>query len=87
MKNFQFPVIDKVSTGNRLREEFKKRGISAREVQELLCMGSTQTIYDWYIGRTLPSLDNMVALSRVLECKVEDLLVFRSVEEKREQGK
>lgn len=76
MISFQFPVIDKELTGEKLRGEFKKKNISAREVQEFLCLGSTQTVYDWYKGRTLPSLDNMVALSRLLGCQVEELLIF-----------
>ena len=55
-----------------------------RRIQELLRIGSTQTIYDWYKGRTLPSLDNMVAIGRLLGCSVEELLVFQAVEEKGE---
>lgn len=84
MYNFQFPVIDLRRTGEHLRDMLRERNLSPKEVQQILRIGSTQTIYDWYKGRTLPSLDNMVALGRLLGCSVEELLVFQAVEEKGE---
>ena len=84
MNHFRFPAIDTKRTGEHLRDMFRERNISPKKIQELLRIGSTQTIYDWYKGRTLPSLDNMVALGRLLGCSVEELLVFQAVEEKGE---
>ncbi len=84
MHNFQFPVIDLRRTGEHLRDMLRERNLSPKEVQQILRIGSTQTIYDWYKGRTLPSLDNMVAIGRLLGCSVEELLVFQAVEEKGE---
>ena len=84
MYNFQFPVIDLRRTGEHLRDMLRERNLSPKEVQQILRIGSTQTIYDWYKGRTLPSLDNMVAIGSLLGCSVEELLVFQAVEEKGE---
>lgn len=81
MNHFRFPAIDTKRTGEHLRDMFRERNISPKKIQELLRIGSTQTIYDWYKGRTLPSMDNMVALSRLLGCNMEELLVFRPAQE------
>ncbi|UUY24520.1 helix-turn-helix domain-containing protein [Ligilactobacillus salivarius] len=34
-----------------------------------------QSIYKWLSGRSLPSLDNLVILSKVLHTTIEDILV------------
>ena len=34
-----------------------------------------QAIYKWISGRSLPSLDNFVILSRLLHTSIEDILV------------
>lgn len=83
MNQFQFPVIDNSLTGQHLREVCREKNISASRVHELLCLGSTQTVYDWFKGRTLPSLENMVALSVLLGYTVEDLIIFASSGEKK----
>lgn len=77
MCNFTFPVIDSQVTGEQLKVLCKKHGLTAKRIQECLCLGSPQTVYDWFQGRTLPSLENMVALSELLDCSVEELLVFK----------
>ena len=83
MNQFLFPVIDNSLTGQHLREVCRKKNISASQVHELLCLGSTQTVYDWFKGRTLPSLENMVALSVLLGYTVEDLIILASPGEKK----
>lgn len=42
-----------------------------------------QAVYKWLSGSSLPSLDNMVILSRILHTSIEDILV---VEEHTEAG-
>jgi len=78
MNHFRFPAIDTKRTGEHLRDMFRERNISPKKIQELLRIGSTQTIYDWYNGRTLPSMDNMVALSRLLGCNMEEEIAERA---------
>ena len=47
----------------------------AEDVQEYLGLGAFQSVYNWFSGRTLPSLDNMYALSALLGMRMEDLIV------------
>lgn len=70
------PTINMKKTGDNLRQLFNKHGYSVRDIQEALCIGSNQAIYSWLVGRTLPSLDNLVALSILLEISIDEILIL-----------
>jgi hypothetical protein len=44
-------------------------------VQSVMGFENPQAIYKWISGRSLPSLDNLVILSRLLHTSMEDILV------------
>ena len=70
------PTIDMIRTGeniNRLRQE---AGISVRELQEVFGFATPQAIYKWQHGTTLPTIDNLVVLARILGVSMEDILVL-----------
>ncbi|NLL79807.1 MAG: helix-turn-helix transcriptional regulator [Clostridiales bacterium] len=75
MKYFIYPTIDMKATGAWLRTICRIQRISARMIQEYLGLASVQSVYDWFHGKTLPSLENMCALGRLLEMPVERLLI------------
>lgn len=70
------PTIDVYATGQNIRAMLKAQGITTTEVKDLLCLCSHQAIYKWYRGESLPNIDNLVALSRLLGVKVDDILVM-----------
>ena len=70
------PTIDMIRTGeniNRLRQD---AGISVKELQEIFGFATPQAIYKWQHGTTLPTIDNLVVLSKVLKVSIEDILVL-----------
>ena len=69
-----FPVIDKKKTGVNLRRLMDKRDLSVKEVQEYLKLGSVQSVYHWLNGISLPTVDNLYALSQLLQVSVDDML-------------
>ena len=70
------PRINMRKTGEHLRQLFNDHGYTVRDIQEALCIGSNQAIYSWLVGRTLPSLDNLVALSILLEISIDEILIL-----------
>lgn len=69
------PVIDLKRTGLnicRLREE---RGLTVRQLQRLLGFSTPQSIYKWQNGNSLPTVDNLVALSAILHVPIDIILV------------
>ena len=70
-----YPVIDVQETGRQLRTECERRQVTPKELQEFLGLAALQSIYNWFQGRTLPSLDNFYALSCYLGIRMEELVV------------
>jgi transcriptional regulator with XRE-family HTH domain len=61
-----YPLIDVLRTGQRLKEACIKKNIEAKEIKQFLGLAAMQSIYNWFQGKALPSLDNFYALSSYL---------------------
>ncbi len=75
MQQTVFPVIDPIATGKniiRLRED---RGLSVRDLQTFFGFEGPQAIYKWQHGKTLPSVDNLYALSALLDVPMDEILI------------
>ncbi|WP_432630478.1 helix-turn-helix domain-containing protein [Brotaphodocola sp.] len=68
--------IQQEETGNRIRALLKKNGYTVKDIQGAMGFENPQAIYKWLSGKTLPSLDNLLILSRVLHTTMEDILVI-----------
>lgn len=62
-------------TGMRIKRLMAEKKLSVREVQERLGLESPQSVYKWLHGTSLPALDNLLALSRLLGVRMEEILV------------
>lgn len=71
-----FTTLDAVLTGQKIHNAIKQSGYSIRELQEMLGLSCPQPIYRWIKGHTMPSIDNLYMLSRILGVPMEDLLVL-----------
>ena len=69
-----FPVINKQETGTNLRKIMDQRGITVKEVQQYLGLGSVQSVYHWLNGISMPSVDNLYALSGLFNLPVDALI-------------
>ena len=71
-----FPVIDLPGTGRNIQRLRQQAGVTVRELQAYFGFEYPQAIYKWQHGECLPSVDNLLALARVLRVPMEDLLVY-----------
>lgn len=69
------PIIDIEQTGRRIKLLCEANHYSVRKLQEDLCINCPQSIYNWYRGKTLPDLDHLFMLSRLLHVPMHWLLV------------
>ena len=69
-----FPLIDKKKTGINLRLLMDERGLTVKDIQQYLKLGSVQSVYHWLNGISLPTVDNLYALSYLLQVPVDDML-------------
>ena len=72
--------IDQEKTGKKLKFMLESEGYDVKYIQNYLHLSCPQSIYRWYKGKVLPSIENMVALSRLLHMHVEELIVFQGEE-------
>jgi transcriptional regulator with XRE-family HTH domain len=70
-----FPVIDPIATGKNILSLRKEKGLTVRNLQEYFGFEEPQAIYRWQYGKTLPSVDNLFALSAILGVPMEKILV------------
>ncbi len=69
------PTIDKYATGVRLKELMAQHNLSARDIQGYLSLGCVQTVYRWFEGVNIPTLDNLYALSGLFGVSMDDMVV------------
>lgn len=72
--NIMLPLIDKKKTGISLRRIMDERGLTVKDVQQYLGLGSVQSIYHWLNGLSMPKVDNLYALSYLFQVPVDDML-------------
>jgi transcriptional regulator with XRE-family HTH domain len=70
-----FPVIDMAATGSVIKALREQNGYSVQDVQEYFGLDQPQAIYKWQRGETLPSVDNLYALSTLLGEPMKNILV------------
>ena len=75
--NHGIPMVDMGETGKRIKELRERSGLSVREVQNFLGLEAPQSIYHWQNGKTLPSVDHLIALSKLFGVSVEEILILR----------
>ena len=69
------PIIDMVRTGENINRLRKQAGLSVRELQDIFGFATPQAIYKWQQGAALPTIDNLVMLTAVLQVRIDDILV------------
>ncbi len=68
--------IQQKETGSNIKSLLASRGYTVKDIQGAMGFENPQAIYKWLSGKSLPSLDNIVILSKLLNTKIEDILVI-----------
>ena len=69
-----FPLINKRETGVNLRRIMDLRGITTKDVQEYLGLGCVQSVYRWLEGISMPTIDNLYALSELFQVPIDEIV-------------
>ena len=69
-----FPTINVKETGANLQRLMKRREITAKEVKEYLNLASVQSVYYWWNGTNMPTIDNLYALSQLLRVPMDTIV-------------
>ncbi len=68
------PTIDVKETGANLRRIMDERGITVKDVQEYLNLASVQSVYYWWNGTNMPTIDNLYALGQLLHVPIDAII-------------
>lgn len=67
--------IQQKETGKQIKKLLAEHGYTVKDVQGAMGFENPQAVYKWLSGKSLPSLDNFIILSRLLHTNIEDILV------------
>ncbi len=70
----EYAVLDAKRTGERIKELRKKNHLTVEQVSIHMGFESVQAIYKWQRGESLPTIDNLYALGKLLHTPVDDIL-------------
>ena len=71
----RIPVIDMTATGINITRLRVNAGLTVKDLQDIFGFSTPQAIYKWQRGQSLPSVDNLYALSNLLEVPMNEILV------------
>ena len=72
--NSVFAVIDPVATGAQIRNLRRARHLTVRAVADYMGFTSEQAVYKWQRGESLPTLDNIYALSGLFGTSIDNII-------------
>ena len=67
--------IQQQKTGQQIKKLLTENGYTVKDIQSAMGFENPQAVYKWISGKSLPSLENIVILSRLLHTSIEDILV------------
>ena len=82
----EYAVLDAKRTGERIKELRKKHHLTVEQVSLFMGFESVQAVYKWQRGESLPTIDNLYALSQLLDTPVDDILRGSREEERSSPG-
>lgn len=69
------PVVNMKQTGQNITMLREQRGISVKQLQRMMGFATPQAIYKWQHGESLPTVDNLVALSAIFAVPIDAILI------------
>lgn len=71
----QYPTINMQQTGNNIKQLIKGNNLTVADVAHYMGFAEPQAVYKWLRGASLPTVDNLFALSKLLNTRMEDILI------------
>lgn len=70
-----YPMIDTKATGAKIKGLRKEKHLKVRDVARYMGFEYEQAVYKWERGDSLPTVENLYALSRLLEVSIDSILI------------
>ncbi|MBR1892869.1 MAG: helix-turn-helix transcriptional regulator [Lachnospiraceae bacterium] len=70
----KYPAIDVAATGKNIKRIMKDKGYTVKDIQMFLGLATPQGIYHWFEGKSMPTLDNLYALSELFQLPIDTII-------------
>ena len=74
------PYIDVIATGININDLRMSAGLSVKDIQNVFGFSTPQAVYKWIKGDSIPSVDNLVVLAKVLGVTINDIIICKEGE-------
>lgn len=71
------PYIDAIETGININDLRMSAGLSVKDIQSVFGFSTPQAVYKWIRGDSIPSVDNLVVLAKVLGVTINDIIICK----------
>ena len=71
------PYIDAIETGININDLRMSAGLSVKDIQNVFGFSTPQAVYKWIGGDSIPSVDNLVVLAKVLGVTINDIIICK----------
>ena len=72
----KYPVINSEKTGKNIKKIISRSGMKMDDVMNYLGIVERSSLYRWFRGERIPSLETLLALSVLLGISVNDIVVI-----------
>lgn len=72
------PTIDMMATGQNIKDKRIRAGMTVADVTSA-CGVSAAAVCKWQNGQSVPTIDNMIILAAIWNCKIDDIVVIQAV--------
>lgn len=80
------PIIDVESSCKKLKQLCEQKGYTAKDLQLALGLESRQSCYKWFAGKNIPSIDNLLIITHLLNVKLEDIIITNEINTQKENN-
>ena len=77
----KLPIIDREATARNITRLRIENNFTTPELMDILGLTSTQSIYHWENGRSIPRIDILVMLSALYKVKIDDIIIIKKEED------
>ena len=72
----KMPVIDIKATGANIKKMIRQKGMTAKDIQKACGFTTCNTIYKWFNGVCMPTIDNMVIIASICGTTIDSIIVI-----------
>ena len=68
-------MLNVEKTGRNIKRLCDEKGITPNMIKDRLGLTNTGAVYKWFNGKSMPTLDNLLLLSELLDVSLDEILI------------